>query len=185
MGPGATGSLDKTPRMAFIAEQLADWFPDARFIHIVRDGRDVAMSWSQKPWLGEDRSRRFEPGGYRYGPVPRFWVEEHRLEEFRKTSTLHRAIWGWRRHVLAASEGLQSIESSRSLEIRYEELVKDPGRVAVQIAGFLGCPPMAPFWRAIETADASSVGRFDAMTSYEREVVEAEAGVVLRRLGYA
>ncbi|MBD9513121.1 MULTISPECIES: sulfotransferase family protein [Pseudomonadaceae] len=45
---------DKTPsylqRMRTVAEQL----PEARFIHILRDGRDVALSWGQT-WFAPDR----------------------------------------------------------------------------------------------------------------------------------
>lgn len=36
---------EKTPAHIFFAEEILDGFPNAQFIHIVRDGRDVAISW--------------------------------------------------------------------------------------------------------------------------------------------
>jgi hypothetical protein len=75
--------VEKTPRNAMLVPFLARTFPDSRFIHIVRDGRDVALSWSERPWLGGPVTirRKYEPGGYRYGPHPRMWVESGRMDE--------------------------------------------------------------------------------------------------------
>jgi hypothetical protein len=36
---------EKTPVHVFFASHIAAKFPDAKFVHIVRDGRDVAVSW--------------------------------------------------------------------------------------------------------------------------------------------
>jgi hypothetical protein len=36
---------DKTPQYVMEMPVLLDLFPDCRFIHIIRDGRDVALSW--------------------------------------------------------------------------------------------------------------------------------------------
>lgn len=41
---------DKTPVNSFHAQHLAAAFPNARFVHIVRDGRDVALSWQRVAW---------------------------------------------------------------------------------------------------------------------------------------
>jgi hypothetical protein len=42
---GKTRYGDKTPGYVLHMEQLADLFPEARFVHVVRDGRDVALSY--------------------------------------------------------------------------------------------------------------------------------------------
>src|SRR6202000_521244 len=36
---------DNTPIYFKIVSQLIDLYPDAKFIHLIRDGRDVAISW--------------------------------------------------------------------------------------------------------------------------------------------
>ncbi|QSP93526.1 sulfotransferase [Marinobacter salinisoli] len=41
---------DKTPHYLGDVEILLELFPNARFIYIVRDGRDVALSLLKKPW---------------------------------------------------------------------------------------------------------------------------------------
>src|SRR5207237_1740039 len=41
---------DKTPGYVEHLELLAELFPDARFIHIIRDGREVSTSIAEQPW---------------------------------------------------------------------------------------------------------------------------------------
>jgi len=41
---------DKTPVYVRLIPMLADLFPTARFIHMIRDGRDVALSYLSVPW---------------------------------------------------------------------------------------------------------------------------------------
>jgi hypothetical protein len=43
---------DKTPVYIEILPQLAMMFPNSRFIHLVRDGRDVAKSYQTTDWVG-------------------------------------------------------------------------------------------------------------------------------------
>jgi hypothetical protein len=41
---------DKTPIYVLWMPLLSNLFPDARFIHLIRDGRDVALSYLSVPW---------------------------------------------------------------------------------------------------------------------------------------
>jgi hypothetical protein len=43
---------DKSPIYITIVPELARMFPTSRFIHVVRDGRDVAKSFQATPWRG-------------------------------------------------------------------------------------------------------------------------------------
>ncbi len=43
---------DKTPPYIRIVPRLAEMFPEARFIHLLRDGRDVAKSFQSVGWYG-------------------------------------------------------------------------------------------------------------------------------------
>ena len=45
---------DKTPHYVSHLPRLAERFEEARFVHVVRDGRDVALSLLEVPW-GPDR----------------------------------------------------------------------------------------------------------------------------------
>lgn len=41
---------DKTPRYVQDVEMLAALLPEARFVHVIRDGRDVALSFLEREW---------------------------------------------------------------------------------------------------------------------------------------
>jgi hypothetical protein len=41
---------DKTPGYIIQLPELAEWFPEARFVNVIRDGRDVALSYLKRPW---------------------------------------------------------------------------------------------------------------------------------------
>jgi Sulfotransferase family len=43
---------DKTPVYIEILPQLAKMYPDSKFIHLIRDGRDVAKSFQATDWVG-------------------------------------------------------------------------------------------------------------------------------------
>lgn len=51
---GKPRSGDKTPGYLQHMQTVAGQLPEARFIHILRDGRDVALSWSQT-WFAPER----------------------------------------------------------------------------------------------------------------------------------
>jgi hypothetical protein len=48
---------DKTPHYFAIVPELAALYPGGKFIHLIRDGRDVAISWIDAGW-----QRYYEPG---------------------------------------------------------------------------------------------------------------------------
>ncbi|HWH36066.1 MAG TPA: sulfotransferase [Acidimicrobiales bacterium] len=50
---GKTRYGDKTPLHVLHLPELARTFSDARFVHIIRDGRDVALSYLDVPWGAE------------------------------------------------------------------------------------------------------------------------------------
>lgn len=41
---------DKTPRYLFDLDIIYDLFPESKYIYIIRDGRDVALSLLERPW---------------------------------------------------------------------------------------------------------------------------------------
>jgi sulfotransferase family protein len=178
---GLVGSLrpvEQTPETAFVAEAAALAFPSARFVHIMRDGRDVVCSLLDRGWLSQGRGGG-DDAGLPYGAEPRFWVEPARVEEFGTTSDARRAAWAWRAYVQAA----RSL-GERAHEIRYERMVTDPDGVAAELAVFLDAP--APeLGRALRGAHDASVGRFRRDLTAEQLVdVESEAGALLAELDY-
>lgn len=179
---------DKTPQACFLVDLLSERFPDSQFVHIIRDGRDSAVSYREKPWLRADAAtpRRFEPGGGRWGPFPRFWTEPPRRDEFRATTDLHRCIWAWRQFTTAAREQSARLPDDRLLEVRYESLVAKPEKVGHQLAAFLGESAGSERLMAHlrSSANAGSVGRWRDLTRDEQTILSEEAGELLAELGY-
>jgi len=175
---GGLRGVEQTPETVFVAEAAALAFPSARFVHIVRDGRDVACSLLDRGWLSQGRGGG-DDAGLPYGAEPRFWVEPNRVEEFRTTSDARRAAWAWRAYVQAA----RSLDE-RAHEIRYERMVADPDAVAAELAVFLDAPA-SELARALRGAHDESVGRFRRdLTPEQLADVESEAGKLLVELSY-
>jgi GT2 family glycosyltransferase len=97
---------DKTTGNALWFTWLAERFPGSRFVHIVRDPREVCMSRVVQT---------FNSGG------------------------LPGAARHWRDHV-AAARAAAAVLGGRMLELRYEELVSDPGVQLERLCGFIGIP---------------------------------------------
>jgi hypothetical protein len=107
---------DKTPGYVREMGLLHDLFPHARFVHLVRDGRDVCLSaldWERK---AEQFRRRFPT--WDAAPV----------------STA--GLW-WRSHVLEGRESGRRLDSRLYLELRYEALVADPEGECRRLCDFL------------------------------------------------
>jgi hypothetical protein len=165
--------------MAYLVDAAVAAFPRARVVHIVRDGRDVVCSLLEKGWLGEDRSGAADDAGLAYGVEPRFWVEPERRDEFATTSEARRAAWAWRSYVSAARSAVTA-----PFELRYEALAADPAAAAAELAAYLDAPA-DELATALAEVHASSVGRHRTdLTAEQLADVEAEAGGLLRDLGY-
>ncbi len=175
---GSVRPVEQTPELAHVASAIALAFPEARIVHIVRDGRDVACSLLEKPWLRREQVA-VDDAGIPYGSYARFWVEPERRAEFETASDARRAAWVWRSYVGAArSSGVPLIE------LRYEELTADPAGTAERLAPELGAPVDA-LATAFAEAHGSSVGRYRTDLSAEQlHEIEDEAGALLRELGY-
>jgi LPS sulfotransferase NodH len=175
---GSRRAVEQTPETAFVAHAASLAFPEAAFVHIVRDGRDVVSSLLERGWLSAGKPGA-DDTGYAFGAAPRFWVEPERRDEFRGTSDARRAAWAWRRYVSAARL------APRAFELRYERMAAEPDAVAAELAAFLGAPAQ-PLALALRRAHRSSIGRHERdLSGRERADVLAEAGDLLRELGYA
>ena len=175
----------------FLVDFLHQAFPNAQFIHIIRDGRDAALSHSKKPWMqaAQAQSSKHEPGGYRYGPYARFWVETERIAQFESTSDIHRCIWAWRRHTETALKSVSQLPKHQYHELRYENLVANPTAEAEGLLNFLSITEQRSrqrFHQAVAKVRPDSVGLWKKELSAEQlQQVEQEAGSLLHQLNYA
>jgi uncharacterized membrane protein YkvA (DUF1232 family)/transposase-like protein len=162
---------EKTPENIRAFPQIAARFPRARLIHVIRDGRDVACSLRQAAWAPLEK---ITGGAPRSSPEAldasiRYWAERVRF-------------------------GREMRGCPRYFEVRYEELVAEPRETMARLLAFLGAefdeqvlqPAAAPAARDDGPVVASQVGRWRReFGQAEAEIVERQAGGLLRELDYA
>ena len=106
---------EKTPDYVRYLPLLHALFPWVRSIHIIRDGRDVALSTLE--WAREDKG----PG---------------RFELWREEPVAVCALW-WRWQVSTGIEDGKVLGPDRYREIKYEDLISRPDEILREITAFL------------------------------------------------
>ncbi len=126
------------PRAGFLAAILEG----ARFVHLVRDGRDVASSLLTVPWW----RGWYGPVGWRFGPLsPREEAEWHRHGR----SFVALAGMQWRRVLEAMEAAAEEVGRERWLDVRYEDLCANPAGVVDDILRFAGWDASASITAAL------------------------------------
>jgi omega-hydroxy-beta-dihydromenaquinone-9 sulfotransferase len=138
-------------RIAF----LRTIFPDARFIHIVRDGRAVAHSYTNVDWWnGWEGVYRWRLG------IPDQGMLE-KLERYEYSFLALAAVY-WKILVTNISDKGRLLPSEDFLLVRYEDLVADPNKEASRCIEFAGVDrDKARFehhLRTVKIIDANSHG---------------------------
>ncbi len=113
---------EKTPDHSLEISFLSELFPDACFLHLVRDGRDVACSTAI---LSQERKAISQ------------WHSDNLLLEDREIvpNTLQNAALRWKLWTERIEEAL---EGRNWLCLRYEDLILSPQREVTRMMDFLG-----------------------------------------------
>jgi sulfotransferase family protein len=165
---------DKTPMYMQHLGLLERLFPHALYLHLIRDGRDAAVSFLAMP----------------PGIVTETWAHPRGAAGFAAQ---------WRTEVRAARRLGRRLEADRYLEVRYEDLVRDPESELRRIGDFAGIPfenAMLEYQGSVDLsakphqqslAKAPTPGLRDWRTELSREdlaAFEGIAGDLLTELGY-
>ncbi len=193
-----------------IVEEVGTIFPEARVIHIIRDGRDVAVSTVHHKWnQAEDRggTTRINPEqaakreAYYEDPqalletgegiFPERWLENYATK--------------WRANVSKTVRDGPALLGANYREVRYEELLERPEEEVGRLLEFLGadaseqtvrrCVSAASFERLAggreRGQEAASFFRKgiagdwkNVFTEQDKRVFKAAAGDLLIELGY-
>ena len=169
---GAVRWGDKTPLYVRYIADIDRLFPDARFVHVIRDGRDATLSALQK-WGRE-----------------KVYLDPYYL------------LKNWDRNVRAGQAAREMLGDGRYCEVRYEALVTRPEAVLREVCAFLGEtfePGMLDQTRlaalvgggidshgeAQRPVTDARVGRWRTeMSSFQRKLADHLAGDTLEALGY-
>jgi hypothetical protein len=179
-------AVETTPECTYLIPAIVRAFPEARFVHMIRDGRDVAASLVGLGWLRDDPQAGTDEVGGAFGNHARFWVEPGREADFAAASEVVRAAWVWRRYASVAREHLRA-RPGQGIEIRYEDLIDDSAGCARRLADFLGADDHVDTLvdTISNTVSASPRGRWRReLNAQQLAEVRTEAGGLLDELGY-
>lgn len=164
------------PRARFIDEVM----PNARFLHVVRDGRAVASSIVQRPWwkgyLGVP--------GWGFGELS---DELHEIWERHGRSFVVLAGLEWRILMDAFDEAAGQIGPERWLELRYEDIVAEPREHWERILELAGLPWDEDFESAFAAYPVATSRREafrQGLTSRQVAQLEDAIGEHLEARGY-
>jgi sulfotransferase family protein len=169
---------NKTPAYVQKLDLLHKLWPETRFVHLIRDGRDVCLSvakWSK-------------------GPI----IREHFATS--KDDPVSTAAFWWESYVRRGREAGRALGPELYYEVRYESLVARPVATCMALCAFLRVPYDDAMLRFHEgrtmsdpTLDAKDAWRpitpglrdwKTQMPSQDIERFEAAAGGLLDELGY-
>jgi hypothetical protein len=177
---------DKTPPYLDRMSDIARWYPPAHFLHVIRDGRDVALSVKDQPFgpnsvkeAARNWARRLAGARQQADKLPNYL--EVRYEDLvQRTETELRRV--------CAFIGLDYTP----VMLRYDERAR--ARLAEECRDLLlpdrgitisGEDRMRIHHRVLGPPDASRIGRWrNAMSAREKRQFSAIAGDVLTALGY-
>ncbi|SDH88119.1 Sulfotransferase family protein [Sinosporangium album] len=136
--PGTVARFgDAGPDLLYSAPVLLQAFPDARFVQVIRDGRDVTadmladpacLAWFKPSMLSEETE------------FPNAFLgvksEEHR-DRWKAMPTAGKCALRWRGAVRLSAALRQELPKDQLLTLRHESLLDDPAETAETLSAFL------------------------------------------------
>jgi Sulfotransferase domain len=203
---------DKTPLTApDVIEEVARMVPEAKVIHIIRDGRDVAVSSIHHIW----NHAADEGGIHTLSAEERALRDQYRKdpEGFRREgrsifigNRLRSTAKNWATMTARARADGRRLLGDGYIEVRYEDLLADPEREVERVLAFLGastsraavstCVKAASFERGTRgrragEEDSTAFLRKGVAGDWrgvfgesDRQVFKEQAGDLLIELGY-
>ena len=153
----------KEPRSIYLLRFWNETMPSIRFLHFLRDGRDMAFS--------ENQQQLAKHGDAVLG------------DDLRKAKTPTRSIAVWTRVNLAAADYGERELGSRYLRVRFEDLCADPASSVAQIYDFFGLEGDAEA-AAAEVRPPDTLGRWELRRKRVIEELNETAEPALARFGY-
>ncbi|GAA2372958.1 sulfotransferase family protein [Nonomuraea africana] len=173
---------DASPDLLYSAEVLLRAFPDARFVQLIRDGRDVTadmvndpacLAWFKPAMLTDDTE------------FPNAFLgvnrDEHR-DRWKSMPTAGKCALRWRSAVRLSATLRRDLPADQLLTLRYEDLVRSTGDALASLSAFLETRVSKV---AMYGTRVPEVGAWRTrLRAADRELVEKVAREELTRLGY-
>lgn len=171
-GAGARVFLSKRTANNRRLPLLRSIFPAARYVHLVRDGREVAQSLSSVAWWDEHT----------------VWWDGRTARQMESDGESRLAVCtrNWIREIEALQAGLADIDPQQVLTLRFEALLRDPLVQLERVLGFLGLDCTASFRDSVTRLGLGSAREpaTERKPDPQHELAMREAQPLLRQLGY-
>ena len=188
---------DASNKLSWIIPVLDRLFPEALFIHLVRDGRKVTSSYFHKltdecydDASTEILSRYIESYPREPAPPPEkpyWWPQPPKgsaeRRQFLKWSQFERIAWHWALAHQRILEGLTRIEPHRQMFVRLEDLVSDPAEPG-RLLRFLGLPPSEDVPQLLTRPHNINRPEDHFLTDEQTDLFWKIAGETMRQFGY-
>jgi Sulfotransferase family len=189
---------DSSNKASWLVPEIAELFPDAKFIHLVRDGRKVASSYFHKlkDECYDDRSTAILQayaddlaGNAAPPPEKKYWWPLARPTDplagtFRRFDQFQRIAWHWAEINRVILKALSNLPSERQHFVRLEDLQNGLQDVRT-LFQFLGIPCDEKFTQAFARPHNVNRPEDHLLDAHQRTQFEAIAGPMMERLGYA
>jgi Sulfotransferase family len=199
---GREMAVERSGASLMFVSILGDMFPDARFVHIYRDGRDTARSMQHHDYfrliarfsrfvrrLGINPYRRpFVYGSNPlYGPIESLTFRLFRLEGWLEQGISLEELGGfWSDMVTAGLRYLEAQPAGRVMSLRYEEVLERPRAELGRFMEFLGPGFADEQWlERIVKIPRRPPSSWEALAPEQRARLTAACRPGLTRLGYA
>jgi len=188
---------DSSNKLSWLIPDLAALFPDAKFVHLVRDGRKVAGSYFHK--LGtecyDDRSSQVfqafcddpaihpapPPEKKYWWPVPRKGSADAQM--FRLFDQFERISWHWAEINRAILSSLENLPNHRKLFVRLEDLRSSPETLK-GLLHFLNLGYRDAHFALFQRPHNVNKPQDALLTDRQRDAFDRIAGTMMARLGY-
>lgn len=188
---------DSSNKLSWLIPDLAALFPDAKFVHLVRDGRKVAGSYFRKlaDECYDDRSTQVlrayldDPAHVPATPPEKkyWWPQPRRgdpaFEAFARFNQFERIAWHWAEINRVILESLAALPG-RSLFVRLEDLREAPA-TAHALWDFLGLTYQDAYFASFTRPHNVNRPEDRLLDGEQRAQFDRICAEMMERLGYA
>lgn len=158
-----------------LVPSLAQGFPDAKFVHLVRDGRECAMSMSRHHGFRLMAASRLEAQRYKAEGIQPDTYELQQRVFAKINDAIPIEIFGrlWTNMLLEGIRYLSQMPEERVMTITYEQLLNQPESVLTQLMTFIDPSLIDEQWlRTVATRVRPQSFTWKQLPTQERESLE-------------
>jgi hypothetical protein len=145
-------------------------FPNARWVHIYRNGVDVALSLHQRALRQQKK----------------FLLKLYRFDFSQRTLDFAYCFHLWEIYLDVIHQALAQIQPSQVYEMRYEDLLKNPPVELQKVLDFIGFQvPDADQQQVVKQVDRSRLDNSATIRSYHELIEDLPASQWIDALGYS